>query len=203
MDAGHSTVGGTWQTSPELSKTPQNTPRTPNTPNCTALLLGAGSPTVVGDIVRQPPHLPKSHCPSPTNATSRPTRPLPSSCPVPLQNSGLPSCPQTPSALQGTPRAPQFSHRYPLTPYPAGEAPPAGGALSPGRWLLPGHFAAPPSAGGQGDRCDTTVTSRDPHGDTQSPRCHTRGTPSPPGCHTLGTPRDPWLQCPVAGLWGH
>lgn len=58
LDAGHSSMGGHGRTSTEPFKTPQSTPSAPNTPNCTALLLGAGSPAVVGDIIRHPPKPP-------------------------------------------------------------------------------------------------------------------------------------------------
>lgn len=95
-----------------------------------------------------------------------------------------------PSSLTGTP-----------SPVPCrGGSPSRGGSVPR---PLPAARALRRSAvswgtGGHGPpRCHTTVTSRHPRGDPQSPRCHTRG------CHSMDTQRDPQGSlCQVCGDTG-
>lgn len=141
-----------------------------------------------------------SNCPTPANATSRHTNPLPCSPPIPSQDlpcspPALPRHSQTPNPLQGTPQSHPNSHMVPPNPRTLQGRLPQPGELCPQAVAsCPGASPLRRQLGDRGtwpSQCHTTGTSRDLRGDPQSPKCHTRGTRSPPGCHTMDIPGIP------------
>lgn len=190
----------------DLSRALQNPPRAPQhspraspelpTPlSCTTLLLGARSPTVVGDIVRPLQTSPKatlsSKCPTPVNATSRHTSPLPAAPPSPHRtHPAVPQpflvTPRLPIPSRVPPRATPIPSQVPPNPHTLqGRVPQPGGVCPQAVACCPGASPLRRQLGDKG----TEPSQMSHHSVTHSPPMSHKGQPQPSWLSHHGHPQ--------------